>query len=675
MLMGVNLAGAEFGQNIPGVYGKDYIFPTTAELDYYNSKGLTLIRLPFLWERMQPSPGGALDQSYLNMTKEFVAAAAERGMEVVLDAHNYGRYYNNTIGSAAVPYASFKNFWTKMATEFNGKAGVYGYDIMNEPHDMGGPNVWPTAAQAAVDGIRSVDKATKIIVEGDQWAGAQNWLNVNENLVINDPSNKIIYQAHLYFDRNASGTYAGTYDQEGAYPMIGVDRLQPFISWLDKHNAQGYVGEYGVQDNDPRWLTVLDNFQAELVKENISGTYFAGGPWWGDTSMAVDPSNGQDRPQMSILAKYPSVVEDTDAGTDSGTDSGVGKDTIVVHASEDAYLGDAVFKLLVDGYQIGADTTVTANHRAGQWQDFTFHTDLATTAKSVSVVFTNDAYGGTAATDRNLYVQSITIDGKTQSPSKTALLSTGDAATVSVSTNPDVSVPTIPELKAPPVSATPVHNHWGKKGLATLTGDAAADRLDGLNLTHNLRGGTGDTTFVVRSKADKVSEPVNGGIDTVEYRATKPYVLPDNVENLILKGKSPHVAQGNAGLNMITLSDADDRVTAGSGGSWIVLGKGASEIFAGAGRDVFVFKDLAAHDVKIHDFDVTKDVLDLRPAFSTGGYSGTDPIADHTLTLASDGNGGTNVSVSLVGQPAHVMAHLDHVTPGQIAVGTDLIWH
>ena len=56
-LLGVNLAGAEFGsgdvqnghenpQTVPGIYGKDYTYPTHEEIDYYASKGLDVIRTP-----------------------------------------------------------------------------------------------------------------------------------------------------------------------------------------------------------------------------------------------------------------------------------------------------------------------------------------------------------------------------------------------------------------------------------------------------------------------------------------------------------------------------------------------------------------------------------------------------------------------------------------------------
>ncbi len=51
---GVNLAGADFGEDsLPGILDKDYTYPTAAEVDYFTGKGMTIIRLPFRWERLQ----------------------------------------------------------------------------------------------------------------------------------------------------------------------------------------------------------------------------------------------------------------------------------------------------------------------------------------------------------------------------------------------------------------------------------------------------------------------------------------------------------------------------------------------------------------------------------------------------------------------------------------------
>jgi endoglucanase len=63
-LFGVNLSGAEYD---PGgtLEGTNYTYPTDAEIDYYASKGMTVIRLPFLLERVEPVPGGPLSTTEL----------------------------------------------------------------------------------------------------------------------------------------------------------------------------------------------------------------------------------------------------------------------------------------------------------------------------------------------------------------------------------------------------------------------------------------------------------------------------------------------------------------------------------------------------------------------------------------------------------------------------------
>ncbi|MDP3432088.1 MAG: cellulase family glycosylhydrolase, partial [Bacteroidota bacterium] len=200
---GVNLAGGEFGK-IPGIYGKDYTYPTAGELDYYSSKGLRLFRLPFKWERLQPVLNGELDSTEVSRLMYVVAEADKRDMVVLLDCHNYGRRNiggtNYIIGSPQVSVQSFANFWTRMAGVFKTKnakkSNIWGYDIMNEPHDMLASVKWFDIAQEAIAGIRSIDLNTNIIVSGDGWSGA--WVfgipgsksDILKNLV--DPSNKLI---------------------------------------------------------------------------------------------------------------------------------------------------------------------------------------------------------------------------------------------------------------------------------------------------------------------------------------------------------------------------------------------------------------------------------------------------------------------------------------------------
>jgi endoglucanase len=306
-LRGINLAGAEFGHDkLPGVYGIDYIYPSNANLDYYNSKGLKLVRLPFLWERLQRTLGGPLDATELGRIDAVVAAAKARGMQIILDPHNYGRYTLNgtqyLIGTSQVPNSTFTDFWTKLANHYKNESTIYAFSLMNEPHDTNG--TWPAAAQAGLNGVRSVDKTHLVMVPGDGWSGAWSWKMNNANLLLNDPSNNLMYEAHQYFDRDNSGTYKESYDASGAYPMVGADRVQPFLDWLKANNVRGIITEYGIPNNDPRWQVVLDNFLNKLNEAGVGGTYWAGGPWWGDYVLSSEPTNGQDKPVMNTLIRH-----------------------------------------------------------------------------------------------------------------------------------------------------------------------------------------------------------------------------------------------------------------------------------------------------------------------------------------------------------------------------------
>jgi endoglucanase len=200
--------------------------------------------------------------------------------------------------------ANFVDFWTKMAFEFKDYTNIWGYDLMNEPHDMGTVS-WFDIVQATVTGIRTVDLNTPIVIEGDSWASSYNWPGASDKLKnVVDPSNKLIYEAHCYFDNNASGIYAGTYDVEIKTATIATIRLKPFADWLKTNNKIGMIGEFGVPGNDPRWLTMLDGALNYMKQNNVSGTYWAAGPWWGTYPLSVEPDGTVDKPQMAILAKY-----------------------------------------------------------------------------------------------------------------------------------------------------------------------------------------------------------------------------------------------------------------------------------------------------------------------------------------------------------------------------------
>jgi hypothetical protein len=245
-----------------------------------------------------------------------VGYAQARGMKVLLDLHNFNQYYlsgsccyvGGTDGNVTV--AHLQNVWSQLAAHYANNSAVYGYDIMNEP--IATMTVWQPEAQAVVNTIRQVDTTHFIFVEGVNWSSAGNWATdfgggASSSLNITDSADKLVYSAHTYWNSYGDGTYGAN---EQGTATTGVTQAQPFLSWIQSHGYNGHFGEFGVPNNSNNylasWETALDGFLAYCKVNNISATYFAGGPWWGTYPLSCEPTNNYttDALQMSVLQNY-----------------------------------------------------------------------------------------------------------------------------------------------------------------------------------------------------------------------------------------------------------------------------------------------------------------------------------------------------------------------------------
>jgi endoglucanase len=337
-MRGVNVSQAEWGDPLNETYGiGNYTYATAPTFNYFAARGLPFIRLVVKWERLQPTLLGNLDPTQLGYLQQDVAFAKASGALVSIVPHNEARYatsesqvanydsdaciIDNPCSGSSVNVTSndFVDFWVKMSNVFKDEPAVAAYDLTNEPHDMGVAN-WGQIAQMALTAIRNNGDTKTIMIPGDGWSNATYWSTYNGNSAfITDPANNYYYEAHLYFDHDFSGTYAWTYDQELASvenppfgPSVGADRLAPFVTWCTTNKVPCYLGEYGLPNNDPRWLTVLDNFLKALDEARMPGTYWAAGELWAAVPtcscslLAVEPSNNftTDAEQLPTLLAH-----------------------------------------------------------------------------------------------------------------------------------------------------------------------------------------------------------------------------------------------------------------------------------------------------------------------------------------------------------------------------------
>lgn len=307
---GVNLSGAEFNSAAkPGVLYNDYVYPSDSDFAYFSRQGMNVVRLPFLWERLQRSAGGKLDATQLSYLRTAVTRAKNHGMKVILDPHNYAKYYGRYIGTSAVPNAVFADLWRQLAAAFKNDDAVM-FGLMNEPNDMKAVT-WASAAQAGISAIRNTGAKNLILVPGVAWTGAHNWTvasagggtsNGDALLKLKDPANKLAFEVHQYLDSDYSGTHSSCVSK-----TIGADTLKSFTSWLRAHHKVGFLGEFGAANNGT-CMVALDNM-LEYMQSNkdvwLGWTYWAAGAWWPSNYMFnVQPYKGASRPQMKILAPH-----------------------------------------------------------------------------------------------------------------------------------------------------------------------------------------------------------------------------------------------------------------------------------------------------------------------------------------------------------------------------------
>jgi endoglucanase len=303
---GINLAGGEFGNVLPGVHGKDYTFPTFDEIDYYVGKRMNTFRIGFKWERLQPETFGDFDQVYFDRLDAVVNYATSKGAHVILNPHNFARYYGKVVGSSEVPSAAFADFWGELAAQYRDNPLVV-FNLVNEPHDLP-TEQWVDAANAAIAAIRSAAAPNPIIVPGNSWTGAHSWNSSSYGtpnsvamLDIADPLNNVIFEVHQYMDSDSSGGSG-----ECVNTTIGRQRMQDFVEWLRMNNRKGFLGEFAGGNNPTCNAAVKDmvDYVYESSDVLVGWLWWAGGPWWGDYKFTLNPKNGQDRPQMSLLAPY-----------------------------------------------------------------------------------------------------------------------------------------------------------------------------------------------------------------------------------------------------------------------------------------------------------------------------------------------------------------------------------
>lgn len=304
-LTGVNAAGAEFNsKRLPGVIFKDYTYPKDSELAFFAAQGANVIRLPFRWERLQPELNKPLNADELKRIKNTVAKASAQDLCVILDVHNYAKYYGESMEEKPELKDAFVDLWGRIAAEFTDPATTI-FGLMNEPAYMP-VDQWADLAKRTLKSLRDAGATNRVFVAGGSWSGLHDWFkpkgettNAAEFATLKDPLNRTTIEVHQYADEWYSGTKTDCHPADHFDP-----KFQRISEWAVEHNQQLFLGEFGVAATED-CMQVLERFLGLMQGPMWKGwTYWAAGGWWGTYPFALNTNATTPSAQWAPLKEY-----------------------------------------------------------------------------------------------------------------------------------------------------------------------------------------------------------------------------------------------------------------------------------------------------------------------------------------------------------------------------------
>lgn len=215
------------------------------------------------------------------------------------------------IGGGVLTKEHLADMWSRIATAYANNSTVYGFDIMNEPHDMPVPTTtsnYNTNAtvtlmhQASINAIRLVTATKWILCCFDSWGGAQSFVGqygTDPEPFLTDPANKLIYSFHYYFDDDHSGTFPIAFKSSNESRIS--DEVAPVMSWAQGRGLRVHCGEYGVP-NTAEWQVCLTTFLGLCNLYNVWANHWAAGdPYTSTTTLQPTSNYTIDRLQMAVV--------------------------------------------------------------------------------------------------------------------------------------------------------------------------------------------------------------------------------------------------------------------------------------------------------------------------------------------------------------------------------------
>ena len=277
--------------------------------------------------------------SQLAKLESLMPVLKQHGIKVIIDMHRVpgGRYVRGLLlgtagAAAAAAYGDNGRFlameepeyreaylktWRKIAARFKDNPAVYGYDLMNEPDQVGTARWgWLELQYDAAKEIRKIDPETPIIVECNRFANPNAFFSM-----VPLPLKNIVYSIHMYEPGDYTHQGIGDPKYVADFPKSSWDYrshgwnreklkqlLKSVSDFQKKYGARILVGEFSVVIWAPGAADYLNEIIGIFEEYHWDWTYHAFREWSGwsvehsGTPTQMRPDSNTDRKR--ILLKY-----------------------------------------------------------------------------------------------------------------------------------------------------------------------------------------------------------------------------------------------------------------------------------------------------------------------------------------------------------------------------------
>ncbi|MBI4703194.1 MAG: cellulase family glycosylhydrolase [Deltaproteobacteria bacterium] len=333
-LRGINAGGrSKFAPYSPFDYEPAKFDEALAKyLDRVQAWGMDVLRVPFSWEAAEPKEG-EWDDEFLERYDRLLGEAFERGLWTIVDFHQdiyseafcgdgfpawtledpppshhdcpdwFMAYFQNEEMKAAFDAfwsdatgvrTQFGELWDMMVDRHKGRAGVIGYEVINEPHpgtaergawekDVLGP-FYSEYVFFVVTGMQAVSPGTDLTrPEGEN----------------------IVFAPHFYDGAALMG-----------FGSVSEDVLTPLSVWSeqgDEWDVPVLVGEFGIPGEHPQAAEHARRHYEAFEQLGLHGTwweYSDSAERWNDEDMSVVAPDGTERTVLlgGMVRPYPRLL-------------------------------------------------------------------------------------------------------------------------------------------------------------------------------------------------------------------------------------------------------------------------------------------------------------------------------------------------------------------------------